>query len=368
MVDINRINESIDKMMEALLLFKQAFRDGGDIAITTQSVGGAPNQAMTFEELKRQRRQQRLAKQGLGGGAITAQGNISAMSAMSQQNLNEYLGITNVSDEFELLNLALKSPKWPDAVNVNLICDPNSDQDKSERGKGIIELMIEEDLKELKFLDIGCGEGHTVCVAADYNPKMAVGYDPKSYPSWSTFPQKPNLLLTTSWDDVMNNGPYDVITIFDVLDHSMEEDPVAILEKTRAIMSDTGKIYLRCHPWISRHGTHLYHSLNKAYAHLIFTEEELKQIVPNPQFVEPSRKVTRPLLTYDEYIKLANLFVLSRREITEKPEPFFKISTLEQRICKNTKMSNFPEYQMSIQFVDYVLSKNKPDPNKVQTK
>ena len=60
------------------------------------------------------------------------------------------------------------SDRWPEAVNPNLICDINSDEDKSERGRGIIDILIEEDLKDLKFLDFGCGEGHCPAIATEY--------------------------------------------------------------------------------------------------------------------------------------------------------------------------------------------------------
>lgn len=339
-MDLNKLQEALDKGMEAIVMMKQAFRNGDNV-ITAQA---APAKA--------------AAKPAAA--AATAKP-IAAQAAQATQTLDQYLGIPDPGSEIELLKAALKSPKWPDAVNANLICDPNSDPDKLERGKGIIELMIEEDLKGLKYLDMGCGEGHTVFVSADYSPNIAVGYDSKHYPNWTQFQAKDNLRFVTDFEEVSKLGPYDVITIFDVIDHSMEEDPVVLLEKARSVLTDSGKIYLRCHPWVSRHGTHLYHSLNKAYAHIIFTEEELSGIIPQPKFVEPSRQIIRPIATYDQYIKLANLVTLNRREITEKPEPFFRLPTLEKRICQRTKMPNFPEYQMGVQFVDYVLTKTKPE-------
>ena len=37
-------------------------------------------------------------------------------------------------------------------MNVNLICDPTNEEDKKARGRGIIELTIEETIKDKKFL------------------------------------------------------------------------------------------------------------------------------------------------------------------------------------------------------------------------
>lgn len=260
-------------------------------------------------------------------------------------------------DSFDALRTALNSNRWPEAVNPHLICNPKSTEDKIERARGIIELMIEEDLKNTKFLDFGCGEGHTACLSADYKTTLSMGYDVKEYDSWSKFNQKDNLAFTTNYESLLSHGPFDIIVIFDVLDHITNDTPVNLLTKAKNLMSDKGKIYMRTHPFVSRHGTHLYHEMNKAYIHLVFNKEELKELIPSPEYEEPSINVTTPIMSYDKFIKEAGLQVLNRRDITEKVEPFFKIPKIAERIIANTKMNFFPEYQMSLQFLDYVLVK-----------
>ena len=258
-------------------------------------------------------------------------------------------------DGFEQLKKSLESSKWPEAVNPNLICDPNSEQDKIERGRGIIELMIEDDLKGLKFLDAGCGEGHCVSLSTEYGTQISVGFDIKTYDSWSNFKKKDNFHLTTDFEEVKKHGPYDVITIFDVIDHIKGMEPVTFLQACKSVLASNGKIYMRCHPFVSRHATHLYHELNKAYVHLVFSPEELKQLMPNSKYMEESIEVTRPMSTYGNFISDAGLKISNRRDITEKPEPFFKIPKIAERIMKHTKFDKFPEFQLSIQFIDYVL-------------
>lgn len=259
---------------------------------------------------------------------------------------------------FESLKSALASSKWPEAVNPHLICDPKSHDDKIERGRGIIELMIEEDLKGLKFLDFGCGEGHCTSLSTEYKTALSVGYDTKRYDSWANYPAKDNLLFTTEFSDVLARAPFDVIILFDVIDHLTSEDPTSILKKVASALSPTGKIYMRTHPMVSRHGTHLYHDINKAYIHLVFTPEELKQLVPESKYQEPSIGVTAPIVTYERFVKEAGLKIANKRDITEKVEPFFKIPKIADRIMKNTKTNFFPEFQMSLQFIDYVLKKS----------
>ena len=254
---------------------------------------------------------------------------------------------------FEQLKKAVMSDKWPEAVNPNLICDPNEESDKVERGRGIIELMIEEDLKGLNFLDIGCGEGHCANLATDYGTEVAVGYDLLGHPSWAEFKST----MTTDFGIVKENGPYDTIIIFDVLDHIKQESPVSLLSKAKEVLKDDGKIYMRVHPFTSRHATHLYHELNKAFIHLVFTEDELKQLVPESKYVEESTGVLYPVRTYNDYVDKAGLKSINRRDITERVEPFFKIPKIAERIIGTTKMGSFPEFQMSMQFFDYVLGK-----------
>jgi len=56
----------------------------------------------------------------------------------------------------ELVNL-LNSKAWPHAVDPALICDISSEQDKEDRAEGILDLIIDIHLENLKFLDFGCG-------------------------------------------------------------------------------------------------------------------------------------------------------------------------------------------------------------------
>lgn len=260
------------------------------------------------------------------------------------------------NDEFSQLKEILYSDKWPDAVNKNLICDPNSQEDKIERGRGIVELMIEENLNGLKVLDFGCGEGQCAFVSTDYDTNLSVGYDIKTNSNWENY-SKQNLLMTTDWSQVQANGPYDIIILFDVLDHCVEDNPTELLKKVNSVLSPNGKVYMRCHPWMSRHATHLYHDINKAYIHLVFNDEEIKELIPKSDFSEECIKINTPIATYNNHINKSGLKVQNRRDITEKSEPFFKIPLISNRIIKNTEFNDFPEFQMSMQFLDYCLIK-----------
>lgn len=318
MPNIEKITNSIDKIIHSLLEIKRAFNE--DVHTPSAS----------------------------------SQATSSQMSSLSEESVapaaDEY-------DSFEALNKALNSDKWPEAVNRGLICQPDNENDKIDRGKGIVELMIEENIDGLKVLDFGCGEGQCALAASDQQPTLVVGYDISESPKWNDY-KKDNLIYTTDFIEVVEHAPYDVIIIFDVLDHIQHPDsPATMLKKAKQVLSEKGKIYMRCHPFTSRHATHLYHELNKAYVHLVFTEEELATILPESKWKEPNIGVTYPIKTYADYINEAGLKVVNRRDIKDKVESFFKIPKIAERIMKRTRMPSFPEHQMSLQFIDYVLEK-----------
>lgn len=258
------------------------------------------------------------------------------------------------TSEFENLKSKLHSDEWPKAVNSNLICDVTSDVDKKDRAAGIVELMIEESVKDRRFLDYGCGEGHCVPFAKDSGATTSTGYDIHHHDSWD------KIDFTTDYDKVKSNGPYDIILLFDVIDHLEQDDPVSLLIKTKEMLSETGKIYMRCHPYTSRHACHHYHELNKAYIHLIFTPEELKQLMPTTsKYILNNIGDYRPIRYYNDCIEKAGLEVVNRRDIVEKIEPFFfDTPTIVNRIIQNTASKELPKFQMGLQFLDYVITKN----------
>jgi len=266
-----------------------------------------------------------------------------------------------VNKELALLDSLLKSEQWPDAVFKLQIADENSEKDKEERAEGICDILLPP-MTNKKFLDFGCGEGHM----AKYVSKEAivsVGYDlkknPKSQFEWED--KNENLLLTVDFEKVKSEGPYDVVIIYDVLDHVEEDDMGGVLSKAKSVLSDGGKIYLRCHPWAGRHGGHAYRKINKAFVHLVLTEEELTSLGLE---LDPNQKVMYPLAAYSKAIEDASLLKDSEPEIdTQEVESFFSEDALvKSRILKAFAISQWgedgkPSFQMSQCFIDYVLKK-----------
>ena len=124
--------------------------------------------------------------------------------------------------------------------------------------------------------------------------------------------------------------------------------------------TDKCKIYVRCHPWSSRHGAHLHEEINKAFVHLVFTEDELSNMGYNVPF---THRLLDPLTSYRNLFKKVGYTILSEDIIKTTIEPFFYTN---EKVAKRIKekwqtMSgfhngqNFPRQYMDMEIVDFVL-------------
>lgn len=248
------------------------------------------------------------------------------------------------------LRFMLNSNQWPQAVEPELICGDDEDS-KLQRASNIINEFIRIDLKNKNFIDFGCGEGHVPYIAASLaEVNLSVGYDLTDQ-NWANFDELDNLKFTTNFQEIKQNK-FDVILLNDVLDHC--EDPALLLKQIKEIKSDNAKIFVRCHPWTSRHSTHLYKKINKAYMHLIFSEEELYSMGYNQT---KTLKITDPINAYKQLFLNAELAIVDQ-EITTRPiEMFFTMKdSIIRRIKQNfDNVTNFPRDILEIQFIDYLL-------------
>jgi 2-polyprenyl-3-methyl-5-hydroxy-6-metoxy-1,4-benzoquinol methylase len=261
--------------------------------------------------------------------------------------------------EFKVLKSLLDSTDWPEAVFGAQIADENSESDKAERAEGISDILLPP-FSGKKFLDFGCGEGH-VAKYVSGEAAISVGYDivrnELSKFDWEK--KDGSFLLTTDFKKVVSEGTYDIVMIYDVLDHS-SVDPSEILAKAKSVLAEDGKIYLRCHPWTGRHGGHAYRKINKAFVHLAFSEEELDHLGVK---LEHNRKILFPIGTYNKAIDEAGLVRESEPEVdTQEVESFFEENALvKARILKAFGLEEWtaekPVFQMSQCFLDYVLKK-----------
>ena len=261
--------------------------------------------------------------------------------------------------EFTELRLLMKSDSWPLAVDDSMAkCE--SKQDRLKRASLILNSLIAADLENKSFLDYGCGDGCAASlVASVYGPKIAVGYALRTK-NWLHLDPSSKLHLTTEWDDASSRGPFDVIMLNDVLDHDQTlEDS---LKKIKSVMSDACRVYIKCHPWTSRHGAHAHESANKAFVHLVFSEEELAKMGIK---TEATHKLLNPLESYRRLFKEQGFSVVREEVVSSDVERIFSIDErLRRRILTKWKQSNQPEYasgeqfpheHMSVEFVLFTL-------------
>lgn len=270
------------------------------------------------------------------------------------------------AEYFNELKELLESEVWPQAVDPELICDDSSVDDQETRAEGLIDFLIDEDLEGKKFLDFGCGEGHVAQKALEKNPLISMGYDIKAHSSWPTlvFPPEKKDGLTTDWDKIIANGPYDVVLINDVLDHLEGIEHVAQLKKIKDVMTPGGRVYVRCHPYCSRHGTHLYKKMNKAFIHLIFSEVELARLGLSSGLF--THKIIHPNMVYKQWFNDSGFDLISDNNIINNLEDFFHMNPIvNERIKDNWRgksvdpqLNNgrsFPSYQLRIVWIDFIL-------------
>jgi SAM-dependent methyltransferase len=256
----------------------------------------------------------------------------------------------------EIRNL-IDSQDWPLAVDPGLICD---NEEKAQlRANSILDILVAENLKGKKFLDFGCGEGHTIPAAIEREAELAFGFDV----SINKF-KFDKQYVTDSFEIVRSHAPYDIILMHDVLDHIVVVDPIEALKNAASILSSEGRIYLRNHPWSARHGGHLYLQKNLAFLHLVLDETELMRCFGLE--VEHNIKIVKPIETYRDWIVKAGLEAKSELPIKTKVEDFFtRPSLIHNKLTEKINKNEAIQNELEIDFVEYVLELPKENANKI---
>lgn len=240
---------------------------------------------------------------------------------------------------------------WPEAVPAYLTEQSPSDEDQANRANAVLDWMIEDPLEGKTFLDFGCGEGWIAQTVLARGVKEAVGYDIAPDPNWN---KRTGATYVSDYSS-LPKGHFNVIMLYDVLDHC--ESPLDVMSKVRACAAPDARIYVRCHPWTSRHATHLYkQGLNRAYWHLFLTWEEIKELIKQvPMF---ARTEKNPLEAYHWWF--SEFRIRKERPINDTVSEFFYVPSFKELLA-NEQQIPLPEIdaflkRMEMQFVDYVLS------------
>ncbi len=265
--------------------------------------------------------------------------------------------VLNLDEENKITEI-MNNDKWPVAVDNMLIVRNSSD--KYDRAAGIVFLFLNDDVSGKKILDFGCGDGSVSKVISDKGAVMSVGYDINKSTSWDSYPPADNMMLTTDFSEVSKSGPFNIIILYDVLDHV--QYPVDVLNTIKGILAPNGIVYLRCHPWCSRHGGHTYRSMNKAFSHLLMSSDSVLKLSDGHA---PVQKVIHPRMTYSNWFDRAGFTVVSNDTVSNRVEAFFKVDPIKTQLVKLWQVSplpefasgkTFPDFPMSQSFIDYVIT------------
>ena len=271
------------------------------------------------------------------------------------KKLNLFLPNQKNSASYYLTIEDLKNPLWPEAVDPSMICDVASEEDKFERANSVLDLYIEENIKNKKFLDFGCGEGHIVIAADENKASYSLGYDIADNFSADLKEKHPES-FTTDWSVVENNGPYDIILMYDVFDHLEGESEEAVFNKIKEVLSPSGKLYIRMHPWTSRHGGHLYNECNKAFLHIALLENELTDFLGKKTEVKVNKHFF-PLRKYRDTIAKAEFKIVTENVVSQELESIIRDSQILEKIRRDYRFIDKPTFQLGLNFVDYILAK-----------
>lgn len=253
------------------------------------------------------------------------------------------------------IDQVLGDKNFPVAIDPFFIAKENSEEDKKIRAQAIIDLWLKEPFDGKKILDFGCGLGHLTEEIANRDGDV-IGYD------FAEIPKRSKGKFTNNWKDIVDNAPYDLIILYDVIDHA-EGHPVEILNKCKSVISRNGKVRVRCHPWCNRHGAHLFHKANKAFLQLLFPQDELiKAGITGPKTIN----VIHPVATYQGWFTKVGFKIMESKVYRKDIEPIFMTEPYRSLIVKNWKYSQydetlrngtgFPGYAMDQEFVDYTLT------------
>lgn len=155
-------------------------------------------------------------------------------------------------------------------------------------------------------------------------------------------------------------GNYNIIVIWDIIDHFDSSSIDTMISIVQSNLLHDGLVFMACHPWTSRHGSHAYEldaSLNKAYIHLMYDDAEFRRIFEKYGVIQNNFKIVRPALAYNTIALMLGLTIVDKKTYSSEVEQFFDGDVLDKIIHLNwgSNMSrNDARKIMSITWIDYI--------------
>lgn len=240
---------------------------------------------------------------------------------------------------------------WPEAVPEELAKIIPSEKDHICRANSVLDFMLNRSIEGLRFLDFGCGEGWLARQAVSRGVGESVGYDPFLSDKWIN----QGVLKYISDPNLLPDSHFDVVMLYDVLDHVI--DPEDVMKKVKKTIKKDGMVYVRCHPWTSKHASHLFKKgLNKAWIHLFLKNHEIKELIgSDPMFTRPEKDC---LTAYKWWFR--DFKILNETPTSEKVPDFFHNPDFKNLLANEQEIPSKDVDQflnlMQNQFVDYLLT------------
>ena len=240
---------------------------------------------------------------------------------------------------------------WPLAIT-------ESNTIKTERSKWIRANLIASGFPNIQspVLDFGCGEGHLTMILRNKNLETH-GYDTQPLESWKRYFDDPELELEHAFFSSagqLTDRKYKSIIMYDVIDHVVHDSVVDVLGLAHRLLEDDGRLYVSAHPFSGINGGHIYGEHNKAYLHMLLSDEELEKC----EGYIPNIKCVRPNAQYQKFF--ADKFNIENKEVITNNLDKWVTDNIFDLICtkwyRNTPREQVKKI-LEITRINYTLSK-----------
>jgi len=238
---------------------------------------------------------------------------------------------------------------WPVAIKEELEAAPTQ-EDQILRANMVLDSVVKPE-KGIHFLDFGCGDGWIAKQILDRGAATSTAYDIETSQCWD----KLDGVTCTHLFTELKRSFYDVVLLYDVLDHC--ENPVEVMKQAKLLTRKGGSIYVRCHPWLAKHGQHTPKiGLNKAHIHLFLNWEEMKELTgQDPMF---TRTEKNPIEAYRWWF---NEFDIRKEIVSIQPvSDFFYVESFKELLASEQEIpiEEIDDFlkKMEMEHVDYILT------------
>lgn len=243
------------------------------------------------------------------------------------------------------LRIMAKSKEWAEAYDEKICSVDNL--------RKFIE-TISTPINNKNILEFGCNDNELASLLKnECGAKKVVSYDLDLCKFKQENINDQKIIYTENFRIVQQNAPYDIIIANDILDHV--ENPVHWLKQMSSLMEENSRLFVRFHPYTSRNGTHLGNQINKAYIHLIFSDDELATFGVSNKF---TKEIVDLKVSYEKFIEASGLKII-KHSVKKNPVDiiFLTDKRIVNRLRKHLPVETNINDVLEVEYIDYELMK-----------